>query len=190
MKVLVTGGTGFVGAHTVAAAALAGHDVRLLVRRPEQVDVSLAPLGVQVRDIVVGDALDEQAVARALDGCEAVVHAAAVFSFDTRRAAEMLRTNLRTTELVLRQAVAQGLDPVVHVSSTVALIRYGGTAARLPLGDIEPAVRPVENRLGASRSNAGCRRSAGGEHLPGRCLPRRPGRAATLAPARALPTVA
>jgi nucleoside-diphosphate-sugar epimerase len=137
MKVLVTGGTGFVGAHTVAAAARAGHDVRLLVRRPEQVDVSLAPLGVQVRDIVVGDALDEQAVTRALDGCESVVHAAGVFSFDTRRAAEMRQTNLRTTELVLRQAVAQGLDPVVHVSSTVALTRYGGTAALLPLGDIE-----------------------------------------------------
>jgi nucleoside-diphosphate-sugar epimerase len=83
-----------------------------------------------------GDALDEPAVARAVDGCEAVVHAAAVYSFDPRRATEVRRTNLRAAELVLRQAVAQGLDPVVHVSSTVALTRYGGSAAPLPLGDI------------------------------------------------------
>ena len=137
MKVLVTGGTGFVGAHAVAAAVRSGHDVRLLVRRPEQVDVSLAPLGVQVRDVVVGDALDEASVTRAVDGCEAVVHAAAVYSLDPRRAAEVRRTNRRATELVLRQAVAHGLDPVVQVSSTVALTRYGGSAPQLPLGDIE-----------------------------------------------------
>jgi dihydroflavonol-4-reductase len=56
MKVLVTGGAGFVGAHAVAAAVRAGHDVRLLVRRLEQADVSLAPLGVQVGEVVVGDA--------------------------------------------------------------------------------------------------------------------------------------
>ncbi|MCH7621432.1 MAG: NmrA family NAD(P)-binding protein [Chloroflexi bacterium] len=34
MKVLVTGGTGFVGSHTVAEVVRAGHDVKLLVRDP------------------------------------------------------------------------------------------------------------------------------------------------------------
>lgn len=137
MRVLVTGGTGFVGAHLVAALAGAGHDLRLLVRRPEQVPVSLGPLGVEVADLVVGDVLDEATVDRALAGCDAVVHAAAVFSFDPRRAAEVLRTNERSTELVLGGAVARGLDPVVHISSTVALVRYAGTSAELPLGDLD-----------------------------------------------------
>jgi nucleoside-diphosphate-sugar epimerase len=86
---------------------------------------------------VVGDVLDESAVQKALDGCEAVVHAAAVFSFDPRRAEEMLRTNERATELVLGGAVARGLGPVVHVSSTVALVRHGGTGRDLPLGDLD-----------------------------------------------------
>ncbi|WP_328334573.1 NAD-dependent epimerase/dehydratase family protein [Kribbella sp. NBC_00382] len=136
MKILVTGGTGFVGSHAVAELAAAGHDLRLLVRRPEQVAASLAPFGTEVSDIVVGDVLDEAVVTAAIQGCDAVVHAAAIYSLDPRRAADILRTNVRATELVLGQAVAAGLDPIVHVSTTVALTRYGGSGPELPLGDI------------------------------------------------------
>jgi dihydroflavonol-4-reductase len=137
MRVLVTGGTGFVGAHTVGALVQAGHDVRLLVRRAEQVSVSLAPLGVAAEEVVVGDVLDQAAVSAALTGMDAVVHAAAIFSLDPRRAEELTRTNLRATELVLGSAASAGLDPIVHVSSTVALVRRGGSSPELPLGDIE-----------------------------------------------------
>lgn len=136
MRVLVTGGTGFVGSRIVAELIRAGHQVRLLVRRPEQVPVSLAPYDVRATDVVHGDVLDEQAVGRALDGCEAVVHAAAVFSLDARRADEMLATNERAAQIVLTGAVERGLDPVVHVSSTVALTRSGGSGPDLPLGDV------------------------------------------------------
>ena len=137
MKVLVTGGTGFVGSHTVAAIARGGHELRLLVRRPDQVKISLGPLGVEVTDVVAGDVLDEDLVSQAIEGCEAVVHAAAVFSLHPRRAEDIRRTNARATELVLGRAVDHGLDPVVHVSTTVALTRYGGSGPDLPLGDIE-----------------------------------------------------
>src|SRR5262245_52343977 len=119
MRTLVTGGTGFVGSHAVAALARAGHDLRLLVRRAEQVAVSLGPFGVEVADVVVGDVLDEPAVSGALEGCDAVVHAAGIFSLDPRRSEDMRRTNQRATELVLSSAVDRGLDPVVHVSTTV-----------------------------------------------------------------------
>ncbi|MDR3661977.1 MAG: NAD-dependent epimerase/dehydratase family protein [Mycobacterium sp.] len=137
MKILVTGGTGFVGAHIVAALVRDGHDVRLLVRRAEQVPKSLAPLHISVADLIVGDVLDADVVAAALDGCDAVVHAAAVFSLDARRAAEITRTNLRATELVVGGAVARGLDPIVHISSTVALTCRGGGGPDLPLGDVD-----------------------------------------------------
>ncbi len=136
MRVLVTGGTGFVGACITAELVDAGHDARLLVRRPEQVPVSLAPYGVAVGDVVAGDVLDGEAVRRALDGCDAVVHAAAVFSLDSRRAEEILRTNVRAAELVLAGAVERGVDTVVHISSTIALTRYGGSGPDLPLGDL------------------------------------------------------
>lgn len=137
MRVLVTGGTGFVGGHIAAAAQQAGHDVRLLVRRPEQVPLTLGPLGAHADDVVIGDVLDEDAVDRALKGCDAVVHAAAIFTFDARRAEEVLATNERAAELILTTAAERGLDPVVHISSTVALTRYGGSGPDLPLGDIE-----------------------------------------------------
>lgn len=65
------------------------------------------------------------------------MHAAAVFSLDPRRADEVLRTNQRATEIVFGEAVRLGLDPVVHVSSTVALTRRGGSDQSLPLGDID-----------------------------------------------------
>jgi dihydroflavonol-4-reductase len=136
MKVLVTGGTGYVGARIVAHLVGAGHAVRMLVRRPEQVPVSLAPYAVTVEDLVVGDVLDQAAVSRAVEGCDAVVHAAAIFSLDAGRAKEIEDTNATAAELVLSRAVAAGLDPVVHISSTVALTRYGGSGPDLPLGDV------------------------------------------------------
>lgn len=124
MKVLVTGGTGFVGSHSVAALVSRGHQVRLLVRSPDQVARSLSPLGVEVADVesVTGDVTVPQSVEEAMAGCDAVLHAAAVFVLDPRAASRTRETNVRATETVLGTAVRMGLDPVVHVSSFVALL--------------------------------------------------------------------
>jgi uncharacterized protein YbjT (DUF2867 family) len=54
MKVLVTGGTGFVGSHSVKAIVDAGHDLRLLVRSPGRPAPALEPLGVRGVEHVVG----------------------------------------------------------------------------------------------------------------------------------------
>lgn len=137
MRVLVTGGTGFVGSHVVLALLDRGHEVRLLARRRDQVARTFAPHGRTLDDVVVGDVLDHDAVGRALDGCDAVVHAAAVFSFDPRRSREMLDTNAAATRLVTDAALERGCDPVVHVSSTVTLVRRGGSSPDLPLGDLD-----------------------------------------------------
>jgi len=122
MKVLVTGGTGFVGAHSVAALVSRGHQVRLLVRSRDRVARSLSPLGVADVESVVGDVTAAESVEEALAGCDAVLHAAAVYSVDPRAASRVRETNVRATEIVLGAAVRMGLDPVVHVSSYVALL--------------------------------------------------------------------
>lgn len=122
MLVLVTGGTGYVGSHAIAALREAGHDVRVLARSPERVPATLAPLGIGDVETVGGDVTDPVAVERALDGADAVLHAASVFSLDPRKADEMGSVNVRGTEIVLGTARRLGLDPIVYVSSELALL--------------------------------------------------------------------
>jgi dihydroflavonol-4-reductase len=125
MKVLVTGGTGFVGAWTAKAVQAKGHQARFLVRNPARLATSAELIGVDISDYVVGDIADAEATAAALDGCDAVIHCAAMVSTDPARAEEMLHTNLEGARNVLGGAVAAKLDPIVHVSSFSALFRPG-----------------------------------------------------------------
>ncbi len=122
MRVLVTGGTGYVGSHSVAALARAGQRVRVLARSPERVPAALEPLGVDGVETAIGDVTDPAAVERALEGCDAVLHAASVFSMDARKADEMRAVNVRGTDVVLGTAQRLGLDPIVHVSSELVLL--------------------------------------------------------------------
>lgn len=122
MRVLVTGGTGFVGSHTVAAVIKSGHDVRLLARSRDRVESALAPHDCETPEVVVGDITDPQAVVAALTGCEAVIHAANIFSFDPRQCETMSNVNERGTDLLLTEASRLNLDPIVHVSSFAALL--------------------------------------------------------------------
>ena len=121
MRVLITGGTGFVGGWTAKAVADAGHSVRFLVRNPDRLHTSVAQLGVDVSDFRVGDITDRVSVREAMQGCDAVVHSAALVATDPRQTNEMLTTNMQGAQNVLGQAVELGLDPIVHVSSFTAL---------------------------------------------------------------------
>jgi dihydroflavonol-4-reductase len=122
LLVLVTGGTGYVGSHSIAALARAGHRIRVLARSPEKVSAALGPLDVDGVETAIGDVTEPAVVERALDGCDAVLHAASVFSMDARKADEMNSVNVRGTDIVLGTAHRLGLDPIVHVSSEVALL--------------------------------------------------------------------
>jgi dihydroflavonol-4-reductase len=123
MKVAVTGGTGFVGSHTVAALIAAGHQVRLLARDPARIPAAFEPLGgTTPTDIVLGDVTDPSTIERLLEGCDAVVHAASIYSLDTRDAARIRATNVEGTRLIIEAARRLNLDPIVHVSSVVAII--------------------------------------------------------------------
>ncbi|MFD6754541.1 NAD-dependent epimerase/dehydratase family protein [Micromonospora gifhornensis] len=145
MRVLVTGGTGFIGSHTVAALLRAGHEVRLLVRDPDTVGRALGPLGLSAADVaaVAGDVTDPRSVGRAVGGCAAVLHAAGVYSFDSRRHAHMRQVNVDGTEVVLDAARAADVETIVHVSSVVALAPTGG----VPLATDLPVGRPRERYM-------------------------------------------
>jgi nucleoside-diphosphate-sugar epimerase len=151
MLVCVTGGTGFVGAHSVAAIVRAGHRVRLLVRDHSRLEPAMAALHVDIAavDIVPGDVTDEAAVSGAVRGADAVLHAASVFSFDSRRHAEITRTAVRGTEVVLAAALRSVSGPVVYVSSFGALL----PARSRVVGPESPVGRSRETYL-ASKAEA------------------------------------
>ena len=138
MRVLVTGGTGFVGAHTVKALVDAGHEVRLLVRSAARIDENVKPLGVESVDYAIGDMTDAAAVDTAMDDCDAVVHAAAVVALDRKRADEVLRANPEGARVVLGTAVERNLDPIIYVSSVSALFSPGATIVHADLPPAQP----------------------------------------------------
>jgi uncharacterized protein YbjT (DUF2867 family) len=71
MKVLVTGGTGFIGPHVLRAIAHAGHEARALVRDSSRSgDLPAQP--------AVGDMTDQASLRRAVEGVEVVVHLVAI----------------------------------------------------------------------------------------------------------------
>ena len=126
MKVLVTGGTGFTGSHTARTLLSAGHEVRLLVRDPEKVRRVFEPHGLEVRDFVVGDMTDEDAVGAALAGCDGVVHAAALVDLRASAARKVEETNARGVRLVVGGAARRGIPGIVYVSSLSIFFVPGG----------------------------------------------------------------
>jgi nucleoside-diphosphate-sugar epimerase len=128
VRVALTGGTGYVGSFTAKALVDAGHSPVALVRSADKLTTKLTALGVDHSrvDVVVGDMTDAVAVTRAVDGCEAAIHAAAAVAvLDAREAERAFDINVTGTHNVLDAALAAGCDPVVHVSS-VAVFGHAG----------------------------------------------------------------
>ena len=119
MKVMLTGGTGFIGYHTARALLDAGHEVSLLVRNPDKME-KLFGAGV-VEHFIQGDITDANRVREAMAGCDAVVHVAALVSTQAGDAERVYRTNLEGTHNVIGGAVDLGIERIIHVSSVTAL---------------------------------------------------------------------
>lgn len=155
MKVLVTGATGYLGSLVTRRLVSDGHDLRILVRTPAKVDPLMDKLAVDasVLEVVEGDITDSASVTGAVQGCDAVVHCAAIVATDPAQAKAMDATNLAGAKNVLGAAVAAGCDPIVHISSAAALFPFQT--------DPVTADHPVMgNDEAYGRSKAACERYA------------------------------
>jgi len=115
MLVLVTGATGFIGSHAVAALRRDGHDVRVLARNPDRIAPALEPHGVTV-SAVQGDMTDPVSVATAVKGCDAVIHAAGEVGVEGGTGPKTT-ANVDGVRTVVSAALDAGLDPVVYTST-------------------------------------------------------------------------
>lgn len=118
MEVLITGGTGFVGANLAAALYARGIRPRILHRATS----SLQALdGVEFASIE-GDVMgDRSQLTAAMQGCEWVFHVAAVADYWRQEADRVYRVNVEGTQNVLAAAQAAGVRRLVYTSSLAAL---------------------------------------------------------------------
>ncbi|HXO20074.1 MAG TPA: NAD-dependent epimerase/dehydratase family protein [Thermoanaerobaculia bacterium] len=138
MKVLVTGGTGFLGRRIVAGLA-PRHTLRLLVRPGSSRE--RFPKGVE---FAAGDVTDRFGLQRAAAGCDAVVHAAALVKI-VAPAREFDRINVEGLKNALAAAEHAGVSRFVYVSSFMALgPTEGGPGGQLD-ESAEPRDRPWIN---------------------------------------------
>ena len=136
MRVFITGATGLLGHHIAERLRAHGHELTALVRPTS--DRSALDRG-RAR-CVVGDLLEPSSYRRALDGCDALVHAAA-FVVEPAGWPAYHRMNVEATRHLFEAAAAAGLERALHVS-TVAV--YGGVGrSGVRVTEETPTDRPV-----------------------------------------------
>ena len=109
---MVTGASGFIGRHIVEIAAGRGHEVVALVRNKGE---RRAPLEHAIS--IAGDVRDPDTVRSAVKGCHAVIHTAALYTFDSRQAKVMHEVNVGGTKNVLRAALEEGIGQIVYTGT-------------------------------------------------------------------------
>ena len=120
MKILVTGGSGFLGSHVADALSGRGHEVTLfdvkpsVYRRPGQ-------------EMVVGSVLDVETFSRAIEGCEAVYHLAAVADIDDAKDSprQTVEVNILGTLNALELSRLHGVGRFVFASSIYVYSDHG-----------------------------------------------------------------
>ena len=135
MKILVTGGAGFIGSHLVDALVGADHDVVVL----DDLETGFRENVHAGARLIIGSVADDQVARDAVEGCEIVFHQAAHKAV-LRSVEHPLITdtaNTHGTLTVLKAALDAGARRFVHASSSSV---YGG-AAPLPTTEAAP-MRP------------------------------------------------
>jgi dihydroflavonol-4-reductase len=113
---LVTGATGFIGAHVTRLLVERGDEVHVAVREHSRMH---ALEGLDVRP-VRADILDRRAMRRALRGIERVFHVAGMAELSASRA-RIFSVNVEGMQIVLEEALRAGVQRVVHTSSVAAI---------------------------------------------------------------------
>jgi len=153
MKVLVTGGAGFIGSHVVDRLMLDGHEVVVLDDLSsgslENIENHLDEPGFR---FVEGDIRHSRTVEKALEGVDAVIHEAAIASvpLSIKNPALTNEINVQGTLNLLKASLEAGIKRFVYASSSAVY----GTPSKLPISE-DASLRPIspygESKVAAER---------------------------------------
>lgn len=121
-KVLITGGTGFLGAYIIQELVEQGYAVRAL-RRSHKLPFFIPATVLEKVEWVDGDILDLVSLDEAMEGIDAIIHSAAKVSFDPKEKKELYHINIDGTANMVNMALEKGIRRFVHISSVAALGR-------------------------------------------------------------------
>lgn len=121
MKILVTGGGGFLGSHLCRRLLKEGHDIRIL-KSPSQNENgdNFAEEAIKT-EIVVGDIRDFKSAAGAVRGCDVVFHLAGIISYWNRLNALQYEVNVIGTRNIVNACLQEKIKRLIHTSSTAAV---------------------------------------------------------------------
>jgi dihydroflavonol-4-reductase len=120
--ILVTGGTGFLGAYIIKELVDRKFQVRA-IRRRKYLPAFIASEILEKVDWVDGDVLDLVGLDEAMEGVDTIIHCAAKVSFNEQDRNQMFRINIEGTANVVNVAIEKSIRRFIHVSSVAALGR-------------------------------------------------------------------
>lgn len=121
--ILVTGGTGFIGAYIIQELVKRNYTVRAIRRPSSRMPAFIPAVILEKVEWVEGDVLDIGALEDAMEGIDAIIHSAAVVSFHAEDRRRMYQTNIQGTANVVNLALQLGIKRMVYISSVAALGR-------------------------------------------------------------------
>lgn len=121
--ILVTGGTGFLGAWVIRQLVLDGFTVSAIKRKESPLPNFIEPELLGKVNWLEGDILDLISLEDAMQGVDAIIHSAAIVSFLAEDRKKMFTTNVEGTANIVNLALEMGIKRVVMVSSVAALGR-------------------------------------------------------------------
>ncbi|MEP6700361.1 MAG: SDR family NAD(P)-dependent oxidoreductase [Bacteroidota bacterium] len=124
-KILVTGGSGFLGSYIIKQLVEKGYAVRA-IRRSTAIPFWISSSILNTVEWIEGDILDVVSLEEAMEGIDSIIHSAAVVSFAKKDRQTMYQVNVEGTANVVNIALEKKVKRLIHISSVAALGRTAG----------------------------------------------------------------
>ncbi len=123
-KVLVTGGTGFLGSYILRYLVREGYTNIIAIKRPTSQLALVSDIFDQITWVDV-DILDVVTLANVFIGIDEVYHASAVVTFDEKNVDQLMKVNINGTANIINAALTNNIKKMLYVSSVAAIGRSG-----------------------------------------------------------------